>query len=70
MHFEYYPVPPMNALVAVAAGIRQQWRWRLKGDNGETIASGEAYHNKADCLHAIALMKSTNVHTAVMETFA
>lgn len=35
-----------------------QWRWRLIAANGKIIAnSGEAYHNEADCDHAIALVK-------------
>lgn len=38
-----------------------QWRWRLRAANHETIASGEAYWSKANCLHAINLVKgSTN----------
>ncbi len=36
-----------------------QWRWRLKAANHEVIASGESYHNKSDCLHAITLVKSS-----------
>lgn len=36
-----------------------EWRWRLKGGNNEIVASGEGYHNKADCLHAIALVKNS-----------
>ncbi|QWP75071.1 YegP family protein [Lysobacter sp. K5869] len=28
-----------------------QWRWRIKGRNGEPVANGgESYHNKADML--------------------
>jgi uncharacterized protein YegP (UPF0339 family) len=37
-----------------------QWRWTLESSNGKKIAnSGEGYHNKADCLHAIQLVKSS-----------
>jgi uncharacterized protein YegP (UPF0339 family) len=37
------------------------WRWRLVAANNRTIAdSGESYHNKADCLHAINLVKASN----------
>lgn len=36
-----------------------QWRWRFKSNNHETIASGESYYNKSDCLSAIALMKGS-----------
>ncbi|MDP1980567.1 DUF1508 domain-containing protein [Undibacterium sp.] len=44
-----------------------QWRWRLKAANHETIASGESYYYKADCLHAIDLVKSTNANTPVKD---
>lgn len=27
-----------------------QWRFILKGENGETVAHGETYHNKGDML--------------------
>lgn len=36
-----------------------QWRWRFKANNHEIIAHGESYHNKADCLNAIRLMKGS-----------
>lgn len=37
-----------------------EWRWRLVAANGKNIASsGEGYANKADCLHAIDLVKSS-----------
>ena len=39
----------------------RQWRWRLKSANGKIIAdSGESYWNKADCLHAINLVKASH----------
>tara|TARA_R110000824_G_scaffold401715_2_gene614089 strand:- start:89331 stop:89519 length:189 start_codon:yes stop_codon:yes gene_type:complete len=35
------------------------WRWRLIAANGRIVAdSGEGYHNRADCLHGISLVKS------------
>lgn len=37
-----------------------QWRWTLFAANNRKIAnSGEAYHNKADCLWAIQLVKGS-----------
>ena len=40
-----------------AAGF---WRWRLLAANNRIIAnSGESYHNKQDCLHAIDLVKGS-----------
>ena len=37
-----------------------EWRWRLIAKNGKKIAtSGEGYKNKADCAHAIDLVKAS-----------
>lgn len=44
-----------------------QWRWRLRAGNHETIASGESYINKADCVHAINLIIGTHGQTPVKE---
>ena len=39
-----------------------QWRWRLVAANNRIIAnSGEGYFNKADCQHAIDLVKGSAV---------
>jgi len=36
----------------------RQWYWRLVAENGRTVADGgEGYHNEADCLHGIRLVK-------------
>jgi uncharacterized protein len=36
------------------------WRWRYDSSNHKTIAvSSESYHNRADCEHSIAIMKSS-----------
>lgn len=36
------------------------YRWTLYAVNGRKIAdSGESYHNKADCLAAIGLVKAS-----------
>ena len=38
-----------------------QWRWTLYASNYKKIAnSGESYWNKADCLHAIGLVKGSS----------
>ncbi len=38
-----------------------QWRWYLQSSNGKKIANpGEGYFNKADCIHAINLVASSN----------
>jgi len=37
-----------------------QWRWRLIAANNRIIAnSGEAYHNKTDCVAAINLVRGS-----------
>lgn len=41
--------------------VTGSWRWRLIAGNNRIIAnSGESYNNKSDCLHAIALVKSSS----------
>lgn len=38
------------------------WRWTLYAANNRKIAnSGEGYHNKADCLAAINLVKGSAI---------
>lgn len=37
-----------------------EWRWRLVSGNSRIIAaSGEGYHHRADCLHAVELVKDS-----------
>ncbi|MNF09118.1 hypothetical protein D3C80_2096990 [compost metagenome] len=37
-----------------------QWRWTYFAKNKEKIAvSSESYHNRADCTHAVNLMKGS-----------
>lgn len=39
-------------------GLRGRfWRWRLRAANGEIVASGEDYRNRADADHAIGLVQ-------------
>lgn len=52
MYFEIY----RQSKGTLSTG-KGQWRWRLRAGNHETIASGESYVNKADCLHVIELIK-------------
>lgn len=40
--------------------VKGLWRWHLVAANNRIIAdSGESYHNKADCLAAINLVKGS-----------
>lgn len=61
MYFEIYQGAPANAL---AVGARD-WRWRLKAANHKIIAQGEGYRNRADCVHAVNLLKQTNALTPI-----
>jgi uncharacterized protein YegP (UPF0339 family) len=48
MKYEYFKAQTNN------------WYWRLKAANGEIVAQSEGYTTKANCLHAIALVKSSH----------
>lgn len=51
------PLPSLTFVVYMDK--RDEWRWKLKSLNGRTIAdSGEGYHNRSDCMNAIALIRS------------
>ena len=42
----------------VYADTASQYRWRLKADNGEKIASsGESYTSRSDCKEAVERVK-------------
>src|ERR687898_1948459 len=34
-----------------------EYRWRLRPDNNEVVASGEGYRSRDDCEHAVELIK-------------
>lgn len=36
------------------------WRFRLRAANGEIVTSGEGYVQRADCLHAIAILQASS----------
>ena len=59
MTFEIYSQP--EGLVGI------QWRWRFIAANGKKVASGEGYHNKDDCLHAIGLLMDCDRKTPVYQ---
>lgn len=41
--------------------VQGYWRWTLYAGNGNKIAnSGEGYHNRADALSAIKLVKASS----------
>lgn len=67
MYFEIYQQGAGNALAAAFGTGSGDWRWRLRAANHEPIASGEGYRNKADCLRAIDLLRSTSSTTPIRE---
>lgn len=51
---------PDSATYLVSQDAAGEWRWQLRAANHRIIAdSGEGYHNKQDCLHAITLVKDS-----------
>lgn len=46
--------------------INDEWRWTLKARNGKTIASGEAYKNRKDCLKCVnSIRKSSEAEISI-----
>ena len=66
MKFEIYKSSPSISSLATQS-LLQQWRWRLRASNGQIIASGESYHNRTDCIHAINLVQGTSINTPIIE---
>ena len=51
----------MNLVFHLYQDVARQWRWYLSAGNNRKIAnSGEAYHNKSDCISAINLVAASN----------
>lgn len=58
----------MAATFELYADAGQQWRWRLRHDNGRIIAeSGEGYRAKADALNGIASVKQNAPAAPIVE---
>lgn len=48
--------------------VQGQYRWYLEAANGRKVAnSGEGYHNRDDCIAAVALVMDTNRQTEFRE---
>lgn len=51
---------PDGVTYSVYRDAAGEWRWQLRAANNRIIAdSGEGYHNRQDCLHAITLVKGS-----------
>ena len=58
MYFEIYRQG--SAPESAAGADDGSWSWNLKATNDETIARGQSYADKADCLRAVYLVRGTN----------
>ena len=58
MHFEIFERE--RSVVAALKGRLMgggDWRWRLKGNRDETLASGDGYPTRSDCERAVMQFK-------------
>jgi uncharacterized protein YegP (UPF0339 family) len=59
MHFEIYERE--RSVVASLRGSRLMaggdWRWRLKRDDDQIVASGDGYPTRSECERAVMMMK-------------
>jgi uncharacterized protein YegP (UPF0339 family) len=67
VYFEIYQHDSASGADTRSDRTGGEWRWRLKGANNETIASGEGYVDHADCLHAVYLVRRTSSHTPIRD---
>lgn len=57
------------AIYTVSKDSQGQWRWAFHASNSRTIAvSSEGYHNRADCLDALKLLKEQGPSAAAYDT--
>ena len=57
------------AMFQVFEDKRGEWRWRLRANNNEIVAtSGEGYVRKASCLHGIELVQTLSQEAELKET--
>lgn len=57
MHFEVFK------------DVEKKFRFRLRADNGEIIATGEAYETNQACLDTIRVMKANIASARVTEVY-
>jgi uncharacterized protein YegP (UPF0339 family) len=67
VYYEIYQQGSAPGTGTQSAPTEGRWRWRLKGPNDETIASGESYEHHADCLRAVYLLRRTCSQTPIRD---
>ena len=57
------------AMFQIYEDKKGEWRWRLRANNNEIIAtSGEGYVKKASCLHGVELLQTLSRDADLKET--
>jgi len=41
------------------------WRWRLRGENNEILASGQGFTRRIDCLKSVELVRGLNTQMPI-----
>jgi uncharacterized protein YegP (UPF0339 family) len=67
VHFEIYQDGNADGGSSRGNLTGSAWRWRLRGPNGETMTSGEAYGDHAECLSAVYMVRRTSSHTPIRD---
>jgi uncharacterized protein YegP (UPF0339 family) len=44
---------------------RKEWRFRIKGANGEPVCQSEGYHNRTDCVGTAMMLRGNLFNAAV-----
>lgn len=60
----------MKFLLIRTSFLRQKWRWKLVARNGECICCSEVYHNKADAISSINLVRGMSSLVPIVEVSA
>jgi len=60
----------MSAFYEIYKDARGGYRWRLKGGNGEIVASGESYTTKANAQNAVAWVRANAAAAPVRDLAA
>ncbi len=56
------------AMFQVFEDKKGEWRWRLRANNNEIIAtSGEGYVRRSDCLHGLQLVQKLSQEAPIKE---
>jgi len=60
----------MNFHIWKSKGRKGLWYWHLKAGNGEIIATGQGYKYQRDAIRCVDLIRSTQMISSVVHTYA